>query len=67
MRNLCLYYKKFLANILACCKSLTCRRRQGRRWNVYKTFRRRPGCLMYVQFTSCATGLNYYVSNLELH
>ena len=25
----------------------------GRKLNVHKKFRRRPGCLMYVQFTSC--------------
>ena len=25
----------------------------GRKLNVRKTFRRRPGCSMYVQFTSC--------------
>ena len=25
----------------------------GRKLNVHKTFRRRPGRLMYVQFTSC--------------
>ena len=29
----------------------------GRKLNVNKTFRRRPGCLMYVQFTSCVYGV----------
>ena len=28
----------------------------GRKWNVHKTFRRRPGRLMYIQFTSCVQG-----------
>ena len=28
----------------------------GRKLNVYETFRRRPGCLMYIQFTSCVYG-----------
>ena len=29
----------------------------GRKLNVYNTFRRRPGCLTYVQFTSCVYGV----------
>ena len=29
---------------------------RGRKLNVHKTFRRRPGRLMYVQFTSCVCG-----------
>ena len=29
----------------------------GRKLNVNKTFRRRPGCVMYVQFTSCVYGV----------
>ena len=28
----------------------------GRKPNVYEMFRRRPGRLMYVQFTSCVYG-----------
>ena len=32
----------------------------GRKLNVHKTFRRRPGRLMYVQFTSCVYWVRRY-------
>ena len=32
----------------------------GRKLNVHKTFRRRPGRLMYVQFTSCVYGRHIF-------
>ena len=42
------------------CKSFvdayTCPVDTGRKLNVHKTFRRRPGRLMYVQFTPCLLG-----------
>ena len=38
----------------------------GRTLNVHKTFRRRPGRLMYVQFTSCVYGAWYCVFLMKL-
>ena len=32
----------------------------GRKLNVHKTFRRRPGHLRYVQFTSCVKGITMW-------
>ena len=37
----------------------------GRKLNVHKTFRRRPGRLMYVQFTSCVYGVSSICSFLR--